>query len=92
MLYKAISDFFTELNGLSESEKKEWERIIKRESLSCNRCNGLAAPVFGTVNKYECQSCQRRFTNTKHYINKKLNAYVKERTEKEYKEVLSQMS
>lgn len=52
----------------------EIARIIEAESLSCNNCNVLAAPIPQTTNKYRCLSCARQFSGTKHNIIEKIKA------------------
>lgn len=55
-------------DAVVENNMEKYKRTIKRHSLSCNRCNTLAVPVFGTSGNYECLGCGKRFTNKNHRI------------------------
>ena len=55
-----------------ENNMDSYKRDIKRQSLSCNRCNKLSVPVFGTSGNYECLGCGRRFTNKNHHIKSRM--------------------
>jgi len=53
-----------------KKEKNIIMTIIRSESISCNRCDNLAAPIYNTRNKYKCTGCGRQFANSKHDIAK----------------------
>lgn len=66
----------------NQQEEQRWLRIMKRESLTCDTCNSLSVPVYGSADKYVCIKCGRRFSNRKHDIMKKLtkvNTPIQER-------------
>lgn len=65
--------------------------IIKREALSCNNCNTLSVPVYGTRNKYECLGCGRRFKNTTHNIANKISNTSSIFHEKNYNDVIAEL-
>ena len=34
--------------------------------LTCNYCHAKAKPIWGTQNRYRCESCGRQFVSSKH--------------------------
>lgn len=46
--------------------------LLKSESLSCNKCNGLSIPLYDSDNKYKCIKCGRQFSNARHNIRSKV--------------------
>jgi DNA-directed RNA polymerase subunit RPC12/RpoP len=55
-----------------EERKKAVIILLKSESLSCNKCNGLSIPLYDSENKYRCIKCGRQFSNTRHNISSKI--------------------
>lgn len=74
-----IDGYGNRVSNDKEMIDKQMVEILKplllQESLSCNRCNSIAIPIYGTVNKYKCTGCGRQFSNTKHNIESKLLGY-----------------
>ena len=75
-MIKRILNMMTD-NFFEEEEEKEerliqeipkMTKVLKMESLTCRRCNDIAYPVWGTINKYRCRNCNNRFTNSKHNL------------------------
>ncbi len=57
-------------DNIINSEKKIVHKTIKEESLTCTSegCNCLAVPLYTTINKYKCTSCDRQFADADHKI------------------------
>lgn len=79
------------LNSYHGQRDKQWKRLMKRHALSCNRCNRLAIPVYGTGNKYECLGCGRRFTNSTHNIAKELGNVQSHHHENNYNDLAKEL-
>ncbi|MBD8708260.1 hypothetical protein IFT47_16645 [Pseudomonas sp. CFBP 13711] len=61
------------IDPLAQSRKMEPSKLIlinllKRYSLSCDRCNSLSAPILDTADRYRCVKCARQFISAKHHI------------------------
>ena len=80
-----FNKIFTMIFGTPEEIKKKNEAydlamkialtgFIERESLSCNKCNSISAPILGTDARYKCTSCGRQFVGARHNINRKIKA------------------
>ena len=41
---------------------------VKKNGISCRKCDALALPLCNSGNKYKCFSCGRQFTSSKHCI------------------------
>ena len=71
-MFERIKNFFA-VNSEAQSRKMEPSKIIlinllKRQSLSCDRCNSLSIPILDTADRYKCIKCSRQFISAKHYI------------------------
>lgn len=67
-----IKKFFA-VDPVAQSRKMEPSKVIvinllKRQSLSCDRCNSLSIPILDTADRYRCIKCSRQFISAKHYI------------------------
>jgi hypothetical protein len=67
-----IKNFFA-VDPVAQSRKMEPSKIIlinllKRQSLSCDKCNSLSVPILDTTDRYKCIKCERQFISAKHHI------------------------
>jgi transposase-like protein len=88
-----LSGVFDLLLG-GDAESREEERyqeaydIIKKNSLSCEKCNGLSPPIHGTNNRYRCVECGRQFVNTNHSL---ASYYAETVSEKRYNRCINDL-
>ncbi|MEB0040428.1 hypothetical protein [Pseudomonas sp. MH10] len=71
-MLERIKNFFA-VDLVAQSRKMEPSKLIlinllKRQSLSCNKCNNLSVPILDTADHYKCIKCARQFISTRHYI------------------------
>jgi hypothetical protein len=71
-MLERIKNFFA-VDPVAQSRKMEPSKIIlinllKRQSLSCDRCNSLSVPILDTADRYKCIKCERQFISAKHHI------------------------
>ncbi len=71
-MFERIKNLFA-VDSEAQSRKMEPSKIIlinllKRQSLSCDRCNSLSIPILDTADRYKCIKCSRQFISAKHYI------------------------
>lgn len=64
---------FFAIDPVAQSCKMEPSKLIvinllKRQSLSCDRCNSLSIPILDTADRYRCIKCSRQFISAKHDI------------------------
>jgi hypothetical protein len=67
-----LKSFFS-VDPVAQSHKMEPSKtiligLLKRYSLSCDRCNSLSTPILDTENRYKCTKCTRQFISAKHHI------------------------
>lgn len=72
IMFQRIKIFFA-IDPVAQSRKMEPSKLIlinllKRQSLSCDRCNSLSIPILDTENRYKCTKCARQFISAKHHI------------------------
>ena len=73
MVFGFLKDTFESVtDSIKEANKESVKEIILSESLSCNKCDALAVPIYESDNKYKCTGCSRQFSNSKHYIGSKI--------------------
>jgi len=71
-MLERIKNFFA-VDPVAQSRKMEPSKVIvinllKRQSLSCDRCNSLSVPILDTADRYKCIKCERQFISAKHHI------------------------
>lgn len=71
-MLERIKNFFA-VDPVAQSRKMEPPKLIvinllKRQSLSCDRCNSLSIPILDTADRYRCIKCSRQFISAKHDI------------------------
>ena len=71
-MLQRVKVFFA-VDPVVQSRKMEHSKVIlinllKRQSLSCGRCNSLSVPILDTADRYKCIKCGRQFISTKHHI------------------------
>ena len=62
---KSITNAF-DPEAQSEQKIESIRAFLVASSISCNRCNSLGIPIYGTSNRYRCKSCGRQFPNCEH--------------------------
>jgi hypothetical protein len=72
IMFERMKNFFG-VDPVAQSRKMEPSKIIlinllKRQSLSCSRCNSLSVPILDTADRYKCIKCERQFISAKHHI------------------------
>lgn len=65
--------YFFAVNPVAQSRKMEPSKVIlinllKRRSLSCDKCNSLSIPILDTADRYKCIKCARQFISAQHFI------------------------
>ncbi|SFI22720.1 hypothetical protein SAMN05444507_106360 [Pseudomonas syringae] len=71
-MFERMKIFFA-VDPVAQSRKMEPSKIIlinllKRQSLSCDRCNSLSVPILDTADRYKCIKCERQFISAEHHI------------------------
>jgi DNA-directed RNA polymerase subunit RPC12/RpoP len=60
------------VDSIREANKNRVKQLVLDESVSCNKCNSLAVPLYESENKYRCVGCGRQFSNSKHNLARKI--------------------
>lgn len=73
MVFESLKNWLnTAAEKSDQLNVKRMKDILKSESLSCNKCDGLSIPLYGSIDKYKCTKCGRQFSNSKHNIQTKI--------------------
>lgn len=81
-LIKSITKQF-DSDAFQEERIELIRSYLKTNAISCNRCNSLGVPIYGTSNHYRCKECGRQFTNSNHGLMRRLNNMAVNWTTKE---------
>lgn len=53
-------------NLYEEGRVEHIRSFLEAKALTCDRCNSLALPIYGTTNRYRCTKCGRQFVSNSH--------------------------
>lgn len=80
----AVSNINQKLDKLNDTQNENdiiyLIELIKNNSISCNSCNALSAPIYNSKNNYRCVKCGRQFHGHSHFIKHTANELIKSKS------------